>query len=170
MVPQPQNPAVPEAAKEADGFPRLDNRLSAISNKDLLRNNPEAENGLLQPQEIDTDFLSLFSAEARGKEKQLVKIQREIYFSMRLAIFTLQFLENQEITDAATPEFVACIIHKLQDILALSFHCSEGIRIDRRLALARSVKWGTTLTEACEKVDSSAAFDAELFGPGKKKK
>jgi hypothetical protein len=69
------------------------------------------------------------------------------------------------ITDAATPEFVASIIHKLQDTLALSFHCAKGIRIDRRLALARSVKWGTTLTEACGKVDSSAAFDAELFGP-----
>jgi hypothetical protein len=157
--------AVPEAAKEAISFPRLDNRLTVICIKDLLRNNLEAEDGLLQPQEIDTELLSLFSAEARGKDEQLIKIQREIYVSMRPVIFTLQFLESQEITDAATPEFVASIIHKLQDTLALSFHCAEGIRIDRRLALARYVKWGTTLTEACEKVDSSAAFDAELFGP-----
>jgi hypothetical protein len=84
---------------------------------------------------------------------------------MRPVIFTIQFLESQEITDAATPEFVASIIHKLQDTLALSFHFAESIRIDRRLGLAKSVKWGTTLAEDCEKVDNSAAFDAELFGP-----
>ena len=43
---------VPGAAKEVISFPRLGNRLSPISIKDLLRSNPEAEDGLLRPPEI----------------------------------------------------------------------------------------------------------------------
>jgi hypothetical protein len=31
----------------------------------MLRDNPEAEDGFLRPQEIDTEFLSLFYAETR---------------------------------------------------------------------------------------------------------
>jgi hypothetical protein len=56
---------VSEAAKKVISFPRLDNKLSVISVKDMLRDNPEAEDGFLRPQEIDTEFLSLFYAETR---------------------------------------------------------------------------------------------------------
>jgi len=156
---------VPEAAKEVISFPRLDNRLSSISIKDLVRNNPEVENGLLRPQEIDTEFLSFFPTEARGRDKQLAKIQREIYVSMRPILFTLNFLESQDVSSKTTAEFADTMVLKLQDTLALSFHAAEGIRIDRRIALAKAAKWSNSLVEACEKVDSSAEGDAELFGP-----
>jgi hypothetical protein len=63
-------------------FPRLDNRLSNISVKEILRTNPVPNNGLLRAQDIDTEFLSFFSAEAKLKDKPLQSIQREIYVSM----------------------------------------------------------------------------------------
>ena len=156
---------IPETAKEVISFPRLDNRLSSVSIKDLLRNNHEVEDGLLRPQEIDTEFLSFFPTEAKGKDKQLSKIQKEIYVSMRPILFTLNFLESQDISSKTTAEFANTMVLKLQDTLALSFHAAEGVRIERRLALAKAAKWSNALIEACEKVDSFAEGDAELFGP-----
>ncbi|GAB5593606.1 hypothetical protein Unana1_08506 [Umbelopsis nana] len=77
----------------------------------------------------------------------------------------LEFLETTDISSEASPEFRDEIVNKLQEVLALNFHAAQGVRIERRIALAKSIKWNNSLIEACEKVDSSAEGDTELFGP-----
>jgi hypothetical protein len=131
--------ATPETVQEVVSFPRLDTRLSTYSIKGILQNNPEPNDGILRPQEIDIELLALFPTEARGRDKQLQKIQREIYTSMRPLIFTLQFLETTDISSEASPEFRDEIVNKLQEALALNFHAAEGVRIERRIALAKSI-------------------------------
>jgi hypothetical protein len=74
---------VPQSVKEVVSFPRLDNRLCNISVKEIVRTNPEPNDGLLRAQDINTEFLSFFSAEAKLKDKPLERIGREIYVSMR---------------------------------------------------------------------------------------
>jgi hypothetical protein len=156
---------IAQAASEVFSFPRLDNRLATVSTKDLLRHNPEPEFGIFRPQEVDTEFLSFFTSEAKGRDKQLSKIQREIYVTMRPLFVTLQFLETNDLQSEISESCLQAITRKLQDTIALSFHAAEGVRIERRIALAKSANWGASLLEACEKVDSSAADDADLFGP-----
>ncbi|KAH8552588.1 hypothetical protein BGW37DRAFT_489508 [Umbelopsis sp. PMI_123] len=57
------------------------------------------------------------------------------------------------------------ITRKMQDTIALGFHAAEGIRVERRIALAKSAQWNTGLIEACERLHSSTTNDSELFGP-----
>ncbi|KAH8548315.1 hypothetical protein BGW37DRAFT_507515 [Umbelopsis sp. PMI_123] len=61
--------------------------------------------------------------------------------------------------------FIDTITRKMQDTIGLGFHAAEGIRIERRIALAKSAQCNTGLIEACERLDSSTANDSELFGP-----
>lgn len=85
---------------------------------------------------------------------------------MRPFVFTLQFLENNNLSLEATPTSRTEIVNKLQKTLTLNFHAAEGVRIERRIALAlKSIKWRNSLVDACEKVDSSVEGDTELFGP-----
>jgi hypothetical protein len=70
----------------------------------------------------------------------------EIYMSIRPLIFTLPFLETNNLSSEATSTFRTEIV-KLQEALAINFHAAEGLRIERRIASlspsSDATRWST---------------------------
>ncbi|KAI8148972.1 hypothetical protein BJV82DRAFT_204265 [Fennellomyces sp. T-0311] len=156
---------VANTVKEVVGYPRIDNRLAASTVKALLRRNPEPEAGLLRIPDNDAELQPFFTNDAKGRDKQLARIQKEVYQTLRPVCYTLHFLESTDLSQQADAASVASMARKLQDVLSLGFHAAEGIRLERRTQLAKSAHWSPNLIAACEEVESSAEFDAMLFGP-----
>jgi hypothetical protein len=88
--------------------------------------------GILSPQEIDSELLAL-PAVAHRREQTAPKKSEEIYMSIRPLMFTLPFLETNNLSSEATSTFWTEIV-KLQETLAINFHAAEGLRIERRIA------------------------------------
>ncbi|KAI9491239.1 hypothetical protein BDB00DRAFT_874470 [Zychaea mexicana] len=57
---------VAKSVKQVVGYPRIDNRLASITIKDLLRQNPELEAGLLRTPDIDAELQPFFTGRSKG--------------------------------------------------------------------------------------------------------